>query len=71
MPKFLIAAIISLISMTTMAKSIVVLGDSISAGYGIEVDQGWVALLQKKLDQSKTGYKIIDESIAAIPARVD
>ncbi|MDD5461097.1 MAG: arylesterase [Methylococcales bacterium] len=64
MPKFLIAAIISLISMTTMAKPIVVLGDSISAGYGIEVDQGWVALLQKKLDKSKTGYKIINESIS-------
>jgi acyl-CoA thioesterase-1 len=50
--------------MTAMAQSIVVLGDSISAGYGIEVDQGWVALLQKKLDKSKIDYKIINESIS-------
>lgn len=50
--------------MTAMAKPIVVLGDSISAGYGIEVGQGWVALLQKKLDKSKTGYKIINASIS-------
>lgn len=50
--------------MTAMAKSIVVLGDSISVGYGIEVDQGWVALLQKKLANSNSGYKIINESIS-------
>lgn len=50
--------------MTAMAKSIVVLGDSISAGYGIEVDQGWVALLQKKLVKSNSDYKIINESIS-------
>jgi len=47
-----------------MAKSIVVLGDSISAGYGIEVDQGWVALLQKKLVKSNSDYEIINESIS-------
>jgi acyl-CoA thioesterase I len=50
--------------MTAMAKSIVVLGDSISAGYGIEVDQGWVALLQKKLVKSNSNYEIINESIS-------
>ena len=39
--------------MSAMAKSILVLGDSISAAYGINVDQGWVALLQDKLKMSK------------------
>ena len=51
MTRFLFAVIVSLMSMTATAKSIVVLGDSISAGYGIEVTQGWVALLQKKLNE--------------------
>jgi len=52
--------------MTAMAKSplIVVLGDSISAGYGIEVDQGWVVLLQDKLMQSGSNYSIRNESIS-------
>jgi len=50
--------------MTATAKSIVVLGDSISAGYGIEVSQGWVALLQQKLNQKDTGYTIHNESIS-------
>lgn len=31
------------------AKNIVVLGDSLSAGYGIDVQKGWVNLLTKKL----------------------
>ncbi|MGZ5052459.1 MAG: arylesterase [Methylobacter sp.] len=63
MTRFLFALIISLMSMTATAKSIVVLGDSISAGYGIEVSQGWVALLQQKLNAQGTGYTIHNESI--------
>lgn len=46
------------------AKSIVVLGDSISAGYGIEVQSGWVALLQKKLADRHPGYTLFNESIS-------
>ncbi|MCK9394559.1 MAG: arylesterase [Methylobacter sp.] len=64
MTRFLFAVIISLMSMTATAKSIVVLGDSISAGYGIEVSEGWVALLQKKLGQKGTDHSIHNESIS-------
>jgi acyl-CoA thioesterase-1 len=65
MSRVVFAVIISLASMTVMAKSvIVVVGDSISAGYGIEVDQGWVALLQKKLAQTHSGYSVRNESIS-------
>ncbi|HEY8036220.1 MAG TPA: arylesterase [Methylobacter sp.] len=64
MIRFLLAMIISLISMTATAKSIVVLGDSISAGYGIEVSQGWVALLQQKLNEKGINYIIHNESIS-------
>lgn len=46
------------------AKVIVVFGDSISAGYGIEVQQGWVALLQDKLTQAGGGWRIVNESIS-------
>lgn len=48
-----VAVIMMLMSHAAMAKSILVLGDSISAAYGIEVGQGWVALLQDKLKLSK------------------
>lgn len=43
------------------AKSIMVLGDSISAGYGIDVDEGWVSLWQKQLGDD---YYIINASIS-------
>jgi len=47
-----------------MAKSIVVLGDSISAGYGLKVGQGWVSLLQKKFNNKDKPYILFNESIS-------
>ncbi len=58
------AALFFLFSATIEAKSIVVLGDSISAGYGMEVQRGWVALLQHRLDQQGDGYRVFNESIS-------
>jgi acyl-CoA thioesterase I len=43
--------------------AIVVLGDSLSAAYGIEVGQGWVALVQTKLQEKHSAYTINNESI--------
>ena len=45
-------------------RSIVVLGDSISAAYGIPVEKGWVSLLQQTLDQEKQPYTLVNESIS-------
>lgn len=50
--------------MPVLAKTIVVLGDSISAGYGLEVDQGWVDLLQLKLREQNRPYQVFNESIS-------
>lgn len=47
-----------------MGKSIVVLGDSLSAAYGIEVRQGWVALVQDKLQEKHKDYIVENESIS-------
>jgi len=44
---------------------ILVFGDSISAGYGLErVQQGWVALLQTKLQSEGYGYEVINASVS-------
>jgi len=65
MRRFLFAVIVSLMPMTAVAKPIiVVLGDSISAGYGIEIEEGWVALLQKKLIATNSNYSISNASIS-------
>jgi len=49
---------------TAIANSIVVLGDSISAGYGIEAGQGWVSLLQDSWWQKKSPCVISNDSIS-------
>lgn len=64
MLKFVFAVVISLVSLSATAKSIVVLGDSISAAYGIEVGQGWVALVQGKLQEKYSDYTVNNESIS-------
>ena len=54
----------TLFSTTLMAKSIVVLGDSISAAYGLDAKNGWVNLIQQKLQQQNKPYIIFNESIS-------
>ncbi len=41
-----------------------VLGDSISAEYGLPRDTGWVALLRKKLTQERFDYSVANSSIS-------
>jgi len=45
-------------------KTILVLGDSLSAGYGIKVEESWPALLQNKLNEKDIDYKIHNASIS-------
>jgi acyl-CoA thioesterase I len=43
---------------------ILVLGDSLSAGYGLPAGRGWVDLLQQRLTQQKLDYKVVNASIS-------
>jgi acyl-CoA thioesterase-1 len=46
------------------AKNILVFGDSLSAGYGITVEQSWPALLQNELKRARYKHKIVNASIS-------
>ncbi|WP_061533176.1 arylesterase [Collimonas arenae] len=46
------------------SKSILVLGDSLSAEYGLARGSGWVALLQQRLQQEKLDDRITNASIS-------
>ncbi len=46
------------------ARIILVVGDSLSAAYGIPVAQGWVALLQERLDTEGYPCRIVNASIS-------
>ena len=45
-------------------KTVLVLGDSLSAGYGIDIDQGWVSLLQNRLAETDYNYQVVNASIS-------
>jgi acyl-CoA thioesterase-1 len=64
MLKIFLVVMMTLLPWTVSAKTIVVLGDSISAGFGIEVQKGWVALLQNRLAAQHSPYVISNESIS-------
>jgi acyl-CoA thioesterase-1 len=40
------------------------MGDSLSAGYGVNVDATWVALLQRRLADQGYGYRLVNASIS-------
>lgn len=44
------------------APIVLVLGDSLSAAYGIRLEQGWVALLQDRLKAKGYGHRVINAS---------
>jgi acyl-CoA thioesterase I len=44
--------------------TILVVGDSLSAGYGVAVDQTWVALLGRRLTKEGYGYRVVNASIS-------
>jgi acyl-CoA thioesterase-1 len=43
---------------------VMVLGDSLSAGYGLPAGRGWVDLLRSKMEQETPGYKVVNASIS-------
>jgi len=48
----------------TEPPTVLVFGDSLSAGYGIDVDQSWTALLQARLEQQGYEHRVINASIS-------
>ena len=46
------------------AQTILVLGDSISSGYGLAQGEGWVALLEQRIEREKLDYRVVNASIA-------
>jgi len=44
--------------------TLLVMGDSISAAYGMELGQGWVALLKKRLELTHPNWRVVNGSIS-------
>ena len=44
--------------------TVLILGDSLSAGFGIEVDQSWATLLQTRLEEQGYEHRVVNASIS-------
>ncbi len=44
--------------------TVLIFGDSLSAGYGIDVDQSWAALLQSRLREQGYEHRVVNASIS-------
>lgn len=67
MKRLLVLLVLGLAALPASAGSpvILVFGDSISAGYGLSrVEEGWVALLQAKLNAQGYGYHVVNASVS-------
>jgi acyl-CoA thioesterase-1 len=56
--------VVGSISARAETPVILVFGDSISAAFGLRVEQGWVALLQTRLKDQEYGYQVINASVS-------
>lgn len=45
-------------------KTLFILGDSLSAGYGLKEGRGWVSLLQQRITQQKLHWRVVNSSIS-------
>lgn len=49
--------------------TILVLGDSLSGAFGLDTDEGWVALLQQQLTRQGYDYRVINASVSGDTTR--
>ena len=61
---YVMLLVLSVTAAAVQAKTLLILGDSLSAGYGLSQQQSWVHLLQQKLDQQDSGWSLINASIS-------
>ena len=53
-----------LVHAASAPNTVLVLGDSLSAGFGVKVDATWVALLEQRLARQGYGYRVVNASIS-------
>jgi len=62
--RFIAVCALALSAAGASAATILVFGDSLSAGYGLPGDKGWVSLLAVRLDKERLNYKVANASIS-------
>jgi acyl-CoA thioesterase I len=64
MKKYLAIALLSALAWPASAQGILVVGDSISAAFGLEISEGWVALLEQRLQVEDEPVPVVNASVS-------
>jgi len=65
MPKFILTGLFLLLSLAAEAAgTLLVVGDSLSSGYGLGPEQAWPALLERRLRERRLDYSVVNASIS-------
>lgn len=60
----MVFALVSLPAAGSEKKTLLVLGDSLSAAYNMPQSSGWVSLLQERLEERKPNWQVVNASIS-------
>jgi len=60
----LAALLVALAPAATAQRTLLVFGDSLSAAYGLSVNQGWVHLLGERIAQRGLGWNVVNASVS-------
>ncbi|QJD71649.1 arylesterase [Marinobacterium sp. LSUCC0821] len=60
----LLSAFIALSPYSVQASGVMVFGDSLSAGYGLEPGQGWVDLLAQRVQEEGLAFEVVNASVS-------
>ncbi len=58
------AVLLWLLALPVYAQSMLIVGDSISAAFGLEIEQGWVSLLEQRLEAENHDVEVINASVS-------
>ncbi|HET6603164.1 MAG TPA: arylesterase [Xanthomonadaceae bacterium] len=56
--------LVMLLAAPAGARTLLVMGDSLSAAYGLTAEQGWVNLLAERLDERQSGWSVVNASVS-------
>ena len=64
MKKYLAIVLLSALAWPVSAQGILVVGDSISAAFGLEISEGWVSLLEERMQARDEPVPVVNASVS-------
>jgi acyl-CoA thioesterase-1 len=61
---FLALAMLAAPALATEPRTVLIMGDSLGAGYGLAANQGWVDLIAQRMKSTHPGWRVVNASIS-------